>query len=653
MSGAAVSQSQPGPGLPVQRPVHLNELDSNASGFIHVTSADVSWTVRADLAPQLIPRLRQAAENPARDRAIETVKTGPHRTVYRLSLAAAEYYLKHFRINDWKSLLVNAVRPAKAVLEWRAARRIAQLGLPTFEAVALGQIRRNGLVADSFLVSLGIPQAIPLDEFTALTLLPAEGAGFSAPVYKTDTGEVAAAGRRTDLGERQQSELRQRLAVALGQVAGRLHLAAVEHADFHAANILVRLDAEGKPALWLIDLHRVYFRQVLSQQQRYNNLAFLHQFFTDKSSRADRLRFYRAYQRAAKPDELLHLHNPDIRQASDEPALDRTEIAALESCLAAGAQRGWKRADRAWRRGNRHVRKLDTDRGGCRGIKALSLAALTSMRDHPERLFGDNVLHWHKQTAKHRVAQISFNDPLVAPAGSAFFKCVEERSLLRRWLAPFRDSPVRKAWEFGHALLRRHVDTPRPIMFVEIREDQGRKCYLLTETVHDTVNLAEFLSSRWPHLAPPDKRAWLDLHLRRLAWQMRRLHSSGFDHRDLKFQNLLVSCRPDDPRIWFLDLEGMSAWRHIPRARAAQNLARINVSAMAHEIASLSDRLRFLKQYLTGSAQPRRSSASSGSSPLTTVSSDPASDWKDWWRRIAGISERKFETNRRRGRAIH
>ena len=64
-------------------------------------------------------------------------------------------------------------------------------------------------------------------------------------------------------------------------------------------------------------------------------------------------------------------------------------------------------------------------------------------------------------------------------------------------------------------------------------------------------------------------------------WQMRRLHDAGFDHRDLKFANLLVAADPTDPRIWFLDLDGVRVWRRLPARRAVQNLARINVSACA------------------------------------------------------------------------
>jgi tRNA A-37 threonylcarbamoyl transferase component Bud32 len=671
MSGAVLSNQNPSAGRPAESSGVDSPLSDETTGeFVHVESAGVAWTLRADLASQLVPGLRKAADNPASDRSVETVKTGPHRTVYRLSLAAGEFYLKHFRINNWKTLLLNALRPAKADLEWHAALRIARLGLPTFEPVALGQIRRGGLIADSFLVSRGIPQAIPLDEFASVTFqtpmvqptpsqqAPSQQApsqqtpsqqiaesATSGPVNKADPNQSGLG--KTDPGARRQSELRQHLAAGLGDLTGRLHLAAVDHVDLHAANVLVRIGADNLPALWLIDLHRVYFRRALSQDQRFNNLAFLHQYFTDKSTRTDRLRFYRAYQRVVRDGATLPMHRVETPRCIDMSHADRAEIAALENCLTAGAHRGWKRADRAWRRGNRHVRKLDGAAGGCRGIAALNLAWLTSVRDDPEMFFRENVLVWHKQTAKHRVAQIGLDNPLVAPEGCAFFKCVEQRGLVQGWLAHFRDSPVRKAWEFGHALLRRQVDTPRPILYVERRENNTRKCYLLTEAVHETVNLSEFLHSRWPRMSPSEQRAWLAVHLRRLAWQMRRLHGSGFEHRDMKFANLLVSCRTEDPRVWLLDLEGMRAWRRLPEARAVQNIARINVSALAHGIASHAVRLRFLKWYLTGQSSSNQSSSNQSST------ADSSSNWKRWWRQIARISDRKFETNQRRGRAIH
>ncbi|MBS0263169.1 MAG: hypothetical protein JSS02_14590 [Planctomycetes bacterium] len=578
--------------------------------FLAADAGGVSWTVRADVARELLPRLRDSGSGPEFEGKGEIVKTGPHRTVYRLQLPSDEFYLKHFRTYHWKGLLLNLVRPTKAESEWHAALRIAALGLPTFEPVALGSVRRRGLVADSFLVSRGIPDAIPVDEFADQHLRPVID-------HELDPA-----------GAEKQCRLRQALAQAVGELCARLHVAGVEHADFHAANILVRLERDGTPRLWLIDLHRVYFREQLTDHQRYRNLTFLHQFFAGFSTRADRLRFYQAYLRVwnAGRQSATGTTKPSRRvdQAHD--------IATLESYLESGAEKGWKRADRAFRRGNRHVKKLDNSRSRCRGVAALDAGWLKGLRANPEQLFGGESIVWHKQSAKHRVAEIQVPAAAGPSLGRAFYKCIERVGLWRNWLSPFRDAPVRKAWEFGHALLRRQIDTPRPLVCVEKCEEQPRRSYLLTEAVPATLTAADFLRQTWPTLSPVEQRQWVTVHSRRLAVQMRRLHDAGFDHRDLKFSNLLVSEVTDDARVWFLDLDGMRRWKRLPDQRMVQNLARISISARAHGLGSLADRVRFLKWYL---------------------GAHRAADWKTWWHRITETSARKLALNQKRGRAIH
>ena len=202
--------------------------DAPRDGFVSVESQGVAWTIEASLVKTLLPAIERLTAGCAARQGIETVKTGPHRTVYRLSLAEGRFYLKHFRIADGKALLQNIVRPSKAEIEWRAAKNIARFGLPTFEGVALGQLSRRGIIHDSFLVSREIPQAVPLDQFV---------------VVEIETVKRASIARATAC---RQSELRQSLAVGLGELAARLHVAAVAHADFHAANILVQQAADGR-----------------------------------------------------------------------------------------------------------------------------------------------------------------------------------------------------------------------------------------------------------------------------------------------------------------------------------------------------------------------------------------------------------------------
>ena len=162
--------------------------------YVAIESRGVSWELRADLATAVFPHLQSAAQGLGFDGAVETVKTGPHRTVYRLHTPAGEFYLKHFRTNAWKALLQTVSRQTKAEREASVARRIAALGLPTFEPVALGVIRRHGLLADSFLASRGIPDSLPLDEFVA-THFPTEQA----------------------VASDRQSQLRQALTIAVGE----------------------------------------------------------------------------------------------------------------------------------------------------------------------------------------------------------------------------------------------------------------------------------------------------------------------------------------------------------------------------------------------------------------------------------------------------
>src|SRR5262245_63749406 len=306
MSGAALI-------LPISRAARGPV--SSGDAFVAVESDGVSWTMRADLADELLPAIRSTVHGPPAYRAAETVKTGPHRTVYRLALDSGDFYLKHFRIANWRALLQNLVRPSKAELEWRAAQDIACLGLPTFEPVALGRIVRSGVVRDSFLVSRGIPEAVPLDEFVTAAVLAPDGT-------KVLHGPA-----------RPPKDLRHRLATALGELAARLHLAGIVHADFHAANILVRVDPDGEPKLWLIDLHKVHFGGPQSREARFNNLAILHQFFADKSRRTDRLRFYRAYRRNWEAGAPTYERGQRRPGPAAERASEREAIAVLEQVL--------------------------------------------------------------------------------------------------------------------------------------------------------------------------------------------------------------------------------------------------------------------------------------------------------------------------------
>lgn len=587
----------------------------NALGDEHVpvVIAGTSWRIPTSVADQFLSSAGLRWSEWQSRGVIDVVKDGPHRTVYRLRLPSGEYYLKHFRIPDLRAGLQNLVRSSKAAREWHAARRFARLGLPTFEPLALGKTAWNGLAGGSYLIARAISGSFQLDQFL---------------LEKFPT-----------LSPRRQAILRQHLARDLGQLAARLHLAGIEHADFHAGNVLLRPGPVDKPSLFLIDLHAVRFHRSLSRRLRLASLATLNQFFAQRATRADRLRFYLAYRsvRADVDREVCLPIHGDARPVSESPRRPRdarttAQIAAWEEFCRDQAQAGWNRADRAFRRGNRHVWRLDRGGTRCRGVARLEPARLSTIRDAPEELFETPDAEWCKRSRSHRVAAVTLpgdGDPL-----RAYWKCDEPRGM-KRWLSWLRESAVRCAWEIGHALRRRGVNTPEPLLYVECGSTFAPRHYLLTAAIPNSMTLSQFLADRWPALAPETQSAWRERLSGDLAAHLQRMHASGFDHRDLKFQNILVSADAAHPVCWILDLDRVKRHRWFTRRMAARNLARIHVSSLQTTVFRRTDRLRFLLRYLGA-----------------TGHHDQTGDWKWWWRWIERWSVRKASRNQARGRPL-
>ncbi|HTI50949.1 MAG TPA: lipopolysaccharide kinase InaA family protein, partial [Planctomycetaceae bacterium] len=540
-----------------------------------VRAGESEWLIRAELAAEFLDADGLRWNEWQRRGMTEVVKTGPHRTVSRLSLPGGEFYVKHFRIADYEALLRNLVRAAPAQRELTAVQRISALRLATFEPVAVGCARQFGVTSDSYLISRAVPDAVPLDHF-----LLTDFAGRSGGV---------------------QAELRQRLARELGRLAARLHAAGIEHVDLHAGNLLIRTAASlREPLLALIDLHAVRFRRSLSAAQRDRNLTALHQFFAGRSTRADRRRFWLAYYEGlrqfsrvspkikadAPPRDSEPFRLPTGSAALSlirrPPTRHAREAGRLEVLLNQAAQAGWRRADRAWRRGNRHVRRFEVKKSTCRGLATLHIEWLTEICQSPETLFERYAIRWCKQSPRHRVAEVavaahdSGSPAMTIPAGTtrtdrtadvpvtpsprlsiaaeergaqresvhAYWKCITEQGWKTFLLAGLRFSPVRRAWETGHALLRRGIDTPKPLLYVEQAESGVRRGYLLTAAVENSTTAQEFFHTQWPPLEGVGQSAWLARHARKLAQQLRGLHDAGFDHRDLKFPNLLVANDP-------------------------------------------------------------------------------------------------------------
>jgi len=124
------------------------------------------------------------------------------------------------------------------------------------------------------------------------------------------------------------------------------------------------------------------------------------------------------------------------------------------------------------------------------------------------------------------------------------------------------------------------------------------------------------------------------------------MHGMGLAHRDLKAPNILVApASGPDPRPVLVDLDGLVRTKRVSVRRRMQNLMRLSVSLDEWGVARQTDRLRFLRAYLSPRGCP---------APITLLSrrrgrTDAAKRLRRWWKRIARLSERKLETLRCKG----
>ncbi len=513
------------------------------------------------------------------------VKHGPHRTVYRVRLPGLDFYLKHYRLADGRSWLRQLLRPSKARKEFTRALAVAARAVPTVAPVAVGENHLASGPGESFLLTRSLEGAEPLSAFLESTL------------------PTLAPGRR--------ARLRQRLAVTLGRFVARLHHAGIRHDDLHAANLLLRLEADDEPRLYLIDLHDVRLGRPLPWPASRDNLVLLNRWFILRSSRADRLRFWRAYREARAL----------CRAEPDEEARD-LERRTWDSNL-----QFWRGRDRRCLVTNRYYLRLAAPGTAGYAVSDLDTEALAELLADPDWPFREPGAALLKDSRSSTVAELKL--PVGGVRRQVILKRFRVAGWLDAWLNLFRRSPALRSWVHGHGLRERCLPTARPLaVFHRTRFGLWREGYLLTEKVANAADLHEHLAALG-RLLPAEHRWRLRAGVEQLARLVRTLHERNLSHRDLKAANVLVS----EGKLWLIDLVGLRLCRRLSRRPRVRNLARLHASFLAVAGVSRSDKLRFLRVYLQWGLFGR-------------------AGWKSWWREIDSATRAKVERNRRSGRPL-
>jgi tRNA A-37 threonylcarbamoyl transferase component Bud32 len=567
-------------------------VSDGAPHLVQTTVGGVRW--------QLVPECRDLLFDAdglrlaewLRSGAARVVKHGPHRTVYRVDLPGLSFYLKHCRVYSFRAWLRECVRPAKARGEFDRARAVADRGVPTVTPLAFGR-RTSWGPGDSFLITRALDGTEPLNAFLETTL----------PTFEP----------------RRQARLRRRIALELGSFVARMHAAAIVHHDLHPGNLLVRLEADDRPSLYLIDLHAVQLGRSLGWRARRANLVILNRWFMLRASRSDRLRFWQAYCRSDHP----------VIPSSRDPVMQQDLARDLERRTWVSNLRFWQHRDRRCLASNRYYCRVRSAVAAGYAVRDLDLKVLTELLADPDAPFRRAGVVLLKDSRSSTVAELDVR--VGGVVRRAVYKRFRVTSGVDPWAALVRRSPVLRSWIMGHGLRERCLPTARPLAaFQRRRAGLAYEGYLLTEKIPDAVDLHAFVAGL-AKLPPVERQASLRRRIEQVARVVCDLHRRQLSHRDLKATNVLLTRDPD--AVWLIDLVGLARCRKLSRSRRVKDLARLHASFHEHAAVTRTDKLRFLRIYLQWGLFGR-------------------SGWKGWWHEIGRATRAKVERNARRGRVL-
>ncbi|MHC4943257.1 MAG: lipopolysaccharide kinase InaA family protein [Planctomycetota bacterium] len=437
-------------------------------------------------------------------------------------------FVKVFNTHDLTTRLRSLILGSPALREWRNLHHLLGRDLPVPKPLALGIQSPFGRAPRSYLAVEALEEVDSVEDLL--------------------------------LSKRPLPLSRGILTRRLGLLIRRMHDAGVFHSDLHAANLLV--NRSGEP--FLVDLHSACIRKRLSRARRIRDLISLSGSFLIHASRADRLRFFKAYA-----DHLESMQ--DFRQAAR----------SIESA--------------AWERLYWFLQKFDLRcmRPG-RKFQPLQVHLLSGMTVQDEETkklaeglgpYPEEVLSWGGQqlhkSPQSRVYGLSTGDK------SLVIKCYEKPGFGSGLKRSLRGSRGRKAWINYHRLLFRGLKVPKPLFYLEEPPlaPAGRS-YVATEAAFDCERLDLFVQKAKPEA------------LRRvagsLAARIARMHKLFLRNRDLKAQNILLTSEGEP---LFIDPDGIDSIKEPALHVIARDLMRLNASFIASNPITLTLRFRFLKTY--------------------------------------------------------
>lgn len=174
------------------------------------------------------------------------------------------------------------------------------------------------------------------------------------------------------------------------------------------------------------------------------------------------------------------------------------------------------------------------------------------------------------------------------------------RGALRKLIGSFRMSRERRNFKRGMTLLETGIGTAAPLAVIERRRGL-RRGWLITAYLADAVDLDLVLLSLLPRADASRTRRIRTGLVAAVAELFDRLARSGWHHRDLKASNILLTNwdgAGGPVRTYLVDLDGLQFRGRVNLERRLRAVIRLAASVHGYPGVTLSDRARFLREYL-------------------------------------------------------
>ncbi len=393
------------------------------------------------------------------------------------------------------------------------------------------------------------------------------------------------------------SQSRQRICRNFGILLAQTHECGLLHPDPHPGNILVLGDSLD---LRIIDLHNPIRLGNITKAQRTLDIARWAQW---GSLRLETIELARI------------LGNYLIRSGFDE---FQTWWIAISRKSLELQKRFWARQEPlCLHSGHRRFSMLNGQ-----GKTGVALAGY----DHLVKKFWD--VFSSQGTPRHPLPVIKSSPSsqvykTTAEGIRIVIKVIPHKKRLKEKLASFFGAnPAKRQWYWSNALRLRLLQTPKALGWYH---DSYSGCsFFLAEELSGALQLDQWLNDQGGKLLP--KRAMI----RKLAKSVRILHQRGIYNRDMKAANVMVDSQNE---INWVDLGGMGHLIKTDSMRSSKDLSRLAGSFWDSPHITHSDRLRFLKGFLTANQY-----SSNG--------------WKRHWLLIQDLSSQRIRARIKAGRPL-